>query len=42
MMELEGIFIYKYVVFSFMLFPEEIWCTHSKEIDLHVYGKAFS
>ena len=40
-MKLERLFIYKYMVFSHPLFlsSQEIWCTNSEEIDLHVHGK---
>ena len=42
-MKLERLFIYKYMVFSHPLFlsSQEIWCTNSEEIDLHVHGKKF-
>ena len=42
-MKLEGLFIYKYMVFSYPLFlrSQEIWCTNSEETDLHVHRKKF-
>ena len=42
-MKLEGLFIYKYMVFSYPLFlpSQEIWCTNSEEIDLHFHEKKF-
>ena len=39
MAELEGMIIYKYVVFSYPLFSQEIWWTLSEYINLHVHGK---
>ena len=39
MTELEGTLIYKYVVLFSPLFSQDIWCTHSEEIDLPVHEK---
>ena len=41
--KLEGLFIYKYMVFSHPLFlpSQKICCTNSEEIDLHFHGKKF-